>query len=293
MRKSPSYPRTLLGGTIKRHRTAAGLTQTQLAAMVGMDQPKIARIEKAARGTTYLAPADLNRIFDALKFSHELAEELHSYARAPYDQGGTWVESGSQEWWNGQLRAEALARVYLSYHGESWDGLIQNERYMRRQFELGRRTNIQAATTTRLNRQRHVFDDSAEPGDFQFVVSEAALYRDMGDPATLAAQLEHVLTLMGRPYMTILIVPFGAPVPTQVADFTVMRFRSQVMSDLVLVQHQVGAVIVDDDKSVVEFQSRWDVIHAALGPRRPREEADRHQDSRRLIEQRLDQIRAE
>lgn len=293
MRKSPSYPRTLLGGTIKRHRVAAGLTQTQLAAMVGMDQPKIARIEKAARGTTYLAPADLNRIFDALKFGHELAEELHSYARAPYDQGGTWIESDSQEWWNGQLRAEALARVYLSYHGESWDGLIQDERYMRRQFELGRRTNIQAATTTRLNRQRHVFDDPAEPGDFQFTVTEAALYRDMGDPAILAAQLEHVLTLMDRPYLTILIVPFGAAIPTQVADFTIMRFRSQVMSDLALVQHHVGAVIIDDDKSVADFQGRWDAIQAALDPRREGAEADRHQDSRRLVEQRLDQIRAQ
>jgi transcriptional regulator with XRE-family HTH domain len=192
--KSPSYARTLLGATVQRLRKAAGLTQTQLAAMVGMDQPKIARIEKASRGTVNLDPADLNRIFDALKIGHEVAEELRKYARAPYEQGGTWLESGSQVWWDGKLRAEALARRYYSAHVESWDGLAQEERYMRRQFELGGRTNVNAATTTRLARQRHVFDEPTQPGSFHFIVTEAALWRDMGDPEILAGQLKHVLT---------------------------------------------------------------------------------------------------
>jgi hypothetical protein len=70
-------------------------------------------------------------------------------------------------------------------------------------------------------------------------------------------------------------------VPTQVADFTIMRFDSSIMSDLVLVEHYSGALISDEHRTVVDFEGRWGLIQQGIDPKK---------DPRKLIQQRLEQL---
>jgi transcriptional regulator with XRE-family HTH domain len=280
---SPAYARVVLGEALRRRRIERGLSQAEVAAWLGQSQPKIGKLEGAELQKIKLA--ELNIIIDGLGFSPGAAEELRGYARTPYAERGAYIDSSSSsQSWNGKARAETVARQHMSYHGESWDGLAQHPGYMRRQFELTGLPNIGAAVKRRLSRQAAVYE-SERPGEFQFVVTEAALRRSMNDPEMMADQLEHVDRLAERDFISVQVVPFTASVATQVSDFTIMRFgQSQVMNDLVLVEHQVGAVILDEEDDVRGYSRVWtSLIGGALS----------EHESRQLIREWIERHRAQ
>lgn len=274
---SPSYPRVLLGLAIRDRRIELKLEQEDLADVLGQRQPKISKIENALIKNIKMGELDL--LLDRLKIDGAKADELRGFARHPYDERGFYFEpDGSQTWWKGVFRAEQLAQNIVSVQLETCDGLLQSEAYMRRQFDLGGRANVGAATRVRLGRQEAVFGREAPP-ECLFIMGEAALHRDMDDPAMMAENLAHLLAMSERENVTILIVPFNARTAPQTYGFTMMRFGSTIMTDLVFVEYGTGAMIIDGDDAVRSYTRRLqDVQGGALN----------EYDSRLKIRERLD-----
>jgi transcriptional regulator with XRE-family HTH domain len=75
-------PKTLWGQRIRRARHAAGLTQVQLAARIGVPQPVLSAWEVGLR-----APRDDNRIRVAAALGIPAAQ-LFAYEAGPDDQNG-------------------------------------------------------------------------------------------------------------------------------------------------------------------------------------------------------------
>lgn len=279
---SPSYARGVLGEALRDRRLELGLSQAEVARWLGQHQPKIVALEKAQ--LKRIKMAELNVILDKLGIDGEHAEELRSYARTPYEDRGAHLESaGRQSWWGGRARAERMAVRRHSYHALAWDGLVQEQSYMRRRFELTGTTDINAATRGRLARQKAAFE-AERPAEFRFVVHEAALDYSMGDAAMLTRQLEHVDKLLDHPNIKVQVIPTDASLPPQLVDFTICEFESYVMSDLVLVEFENNVMVIDDDDSLRDYRRIWNAQHGG---------ALSEYDSRQLIRARISHGRAQ
>ena len=261
---TPSHRRVRLGIALREAREAAGMTQTEAARLVGHTQPWITKVETAQIGK--LRMADLGKLLRAYGITGAKAEELRQFARSPYDLRGVWVDtSDAPAWWSEYQEVERQARVIKAVHLETHDGLIQSPAYMRRQFTLFGTVDVEDQVEARLMRQRALFSQDFPP-DCTFVLSEACLRRHMGDPAMMATQIEHLLELADRPYITILVLPFDARFPATTYGFTLMQFNSDTMGDFVSVEYEVGSATIDDEAALRVFQRRWELVRsAALG----------------------------
>jgi hypothetical protein len=154
---------------------------------------------------------------------------------------------------------------------------------MRLQFELDAAVDVEAQVKARLARQKAFFGQDSPP-DCTFVLSEACLRRHMGDPEVMIKQLVHLIDLTRRPYITVLVLPFGARFPAATYGFTLMQFNSDAMGDFVSVEYAVGSATIDDEDALRMFQRRWELIRsAALG------EYDSRRFLRRVLEEYQDE----
>ena len=240
------------------------MTQTEVAREIGRSQAWLTKIESARINRVRMT--DLDKLLDAYGIVGARAEELRRFARSPFEERGVWVDtSRAPAWWSEYQEVERQARVIKAVHLETHDGLIQSEAYMRRQFELFGTVDLQEQMRARLARQEALFGQDSPP-DCTFVLSEACLRRHMGDPAMMATQIEHLLTLANRSYLTILVLPFDAPFPATTYGFTLMQFNSDTLGDFVSVEYEVGSATIDDEEALRVFQRRWELIRsAALG----------------------------
>jgi ribosome-binding protein aMBF1 (putative translation factor) len=72
-----------LGGALRRLRVARGITQEELAALVGMDSTYISRIERGRRGVQWLTVQRLLRALGA--DLHQLADAIEQQERESTD----------------------------------------------------------------------------------------------------------------------------------------------------------------------------------------------------------------
>lgn len=255
-RHARSHRRVRLGIAIREARKARGWSQGDLASAAGSSQAFVSKLETAA--VRDITPNKLDRIIDALGIDDTQARELREFAASPYDARGQWVEtSDSMGWWQRLQEIECDAREINTVSLQAHDGLLQSEPYMRRQFELSRTSNLEVRVRARLARQEAVLHQD-DPPRCTFVLPESCLYVDMGAPAMMRTQLEHLLTLSKAPHVHIRIVPFGAPLPALSFGFTLLKFASTLVGDFVAVEYGMGGLTLDDDQALNHFQNRWD-----------------------------------
>jgi transcriptional regulator with XRE-family HTH domain len=264
MPATPSHRRVRLGLALRDAREAAKLTQVEVGKLIDRSQSWMQKLEGAQTAKVKLA--ELNKLLEIYQVTGPEAEELRQFARSPLDERGVWVDtSKSPVWWSKYQEVERSAKVIKAVHLDAQDGLIQSEAYMRRQFELGSAVDVEAQVEARLLRQKAIFTQ-ASPPDCTFVLSEACLRRNMGDPAMMVTQLKHLLALTEKPYITILVLPFDAALGTSTYGFTLMQFNSATMGDFVSIEYAVGAATIDHEDALRIFQQRWELVRsAALG----------------------------
>lgn len=86
-------------------------------------------------------------------------------------------------------------------------------------------------------------------------MDESVLHRVVGSPEIMRAQLEHLLTLLDEPAITLRVIPYSAgalPAPTN--KFILLRFASPNVSDTVFVEGLTDDLYLDDP-AVVEVYS--------------------------------------
>ncbi|WUW42594.1 DUF5753 domain-containing protein [Micromonospora rifamycinica] len=135
---------------------------------------------------------------------------------------------------------------------------------MRHQAPL--RRERQRRIVVRLERQK-IIDrpDGPEPN---FILSESALRRNLGDRVTMREQLSHIATLANRPNVTIQVFPLDAQTyVTSSYNFITLRFGQEVASDVVYLETFTDADYLDSPEAVRAYNRLWDRLQAAaLGP---------------------------
>jgi transcriptional regulator with XRE-family HTH domain len=253
--------RRQLGNEIRRARLAAGMTQQDVAELLGCGQGKINKIET---GAVSVKQSDLKQMLDAFGASRTEVEMMTELARAT-GQRAQWsgYRSAVPHWFRTFTDLEPAASEILSWHGERIPGPLQSEHYMLKQFSEARATDVTALVRNRLERKQ-VFD-LKRPPYYRFILGEAALRRMPGGPSPSVAldQVQHLLDLEQRyPKTFIHILPFDSRLPFVPNDFTIMRF-SDATRDFVFVEHAAGGVYIEDEGDFELFVDAWDRLRGA------------------------------
>jgi transcriptional regulator with XRE-family HTH domain len=208
---TPTIRLRRLGIALRNHREAAGLTLEDAAHMLMRSPSSLSRIEK---GLHHLPARDLEYI-------------LGKYAVSDPDITGRlfdWRRNGRKKgWW--QRYATDLSPEMMDFIGLETDatsielfelilvpGLFQTEAYARALIETGPFAHdperVERLVAIRMKRQELVTGPNAPT--LWAIVDEAALRRTVGGPATMRAQLRHMMKMSELPTITVQVLPFGA-----------------------------------------------------------------------------------
>ncbi|HVV13318.1 helix-turn-helix transcriptional regulator [Amycolatopsis sp.] len=253
--------RKQLGNELRHARTAAKMTQQQVAEVLGCTQGKVNKIESGAVGVKL---GDVRAMLDAFGINGEESEALMGLARAAAGQRGHWsgYRSVVPHWFRTFTDLEPAAVEIMTWHGERIPGPLQSEHYMLKQFTEFGATDVTSLVRNRLDR-KSVFDQP-QPPYYRFILSEAALRRAPGGnaPAVMLDQIEHLMELDRRQRVYVHVLTFEARLASVPNDFTIMRFPDRTR-DFVYIEHSAGGHYLDDQKDFQLFVDSWDRLRGA------------------------------
>ncbi|WP_328683628.1 helix-turn-helix transcriptional regulator [Streptomyces sp. NBC_01261] len=187
-------PLDYYGYELRRYREAAGLTQRQLGVIVNYTGSLIGQIETAKK----LPTLEFSRQIDAALNTGGLLTRLLDLV----------LRSQLPAWFQQVAELQARAVEICSFEAQMIHGLLQTEEYARAVLGTLDKSNLDDRTAVRMARQR-IFEKN-EPPVFWAILSEAALYLEIGGRKTMRNQLARLLTYEDDPRINIQILPHSA-----------------------------------------------------------------------------------
>ena len=204
-------PLDYYGYELRRYRESAGLTQRQLGDIVNYTGSMVGQIETARKLPTH----DFSQRADAALGTDGALTRLVELV----------MRSQLPAWFRQVAELEARAVEICTFQMGMIHGLLQTDAYARATLGALDRTNLDDRTAVRLSRQR-IFEKT-EPPVFWMVISEAALYQEIGGRETMRAQLAHLLSFEDDPRINVQVLPFTAGAHAGLTgSFNLYRFAS-------------------------------------------------------------------
>ncbi|KND26532.1 helix-turn-helix domain-containing protein [Streptomyces acidiscabies] len=202
-------PLDYYGFELRRFRESSGMTQGQLGDIINYTGSLIGQIENARKVPT-------------LEFSQRIDAALNTdgfFSRLVI----LVLRSQLPSWFQQVAELEARAVEILTFQIGMIHGLLQTPAYARATLGTMDQVDLDNRTAARLARQCVL--EKAEPPVFWAIVSEAALYQEIGGPEVMREQLAHLLAFEDSPRINVQILPFAAGAHAGLTgSFTVFRF---------------------------------------------------------------------
>ena len=260
---TPTIQRRRLGKALKRARDHAGKTQEEAAAVIDAAASKISRLELGQSG---LKLTDLALLLDFYGVSSEQVEGMRDLARAGR-QRGRWAgfRNVIPDWFRAYVDLEADASEIRWYQPEVVPGILQTEAYIRAMNPIAhpRVTDeeVNREVTVRLERQA-ILD--RPDTTLNFILSESALRRNIGDATIMHQQLLHLAELAERPNIELQVLPFDAQTfGAAWIGFIILRFDHDATSDVVYLEGYTDADYLDSPDEVQSYTALWNRLSAA------------------------------
>lgn len=195
--KSLGNPAKHFGKQMRKERLARGWTLREFCERSGINYTTASLIENGKRPPNERVADACDRVFPERKgWFREYHDELHAWAEIP---------ATFRSWADYEDRSARL----LAWTPSIFDGLVQTEGYARAQ--IATETGIddrerEARLRARMARQQRILGRPSPPR-ITILVDEAALYRQVGSPETMAAQLRHLLDVAALPNVTLQVMP--------------------------------------------------------------------------------------
>ncbi|TDV36639.1 helix-turn-helix domain-containing protein [Actinophytocola oryzae] len=257
--RDPRFAKRLVGRRLRALRDGLGRTQQDVADSMDWSVSKLIRIENSSVG---VSTSDLKALMLEYGVAEDEAATLIAVAkdsrRDPwYARYGDAVDGALRK----LLAYEGSAVAAHQFQLEVVPGLLQTEEYARALLTLFLPADlVESAVAARMERQRHFFDDDAP--DLTVVLWEAVLAPAVGGAPVMAGQLEHLLTMMNGPKVSIEVVPFsvGAHVGLE-GSFTLLDLDVDADADTVLyVEGREDYLTNRDDELVAPYWTRFDAL---------------------------------
>jgi len=230
---------------MKKERLAHGWSLAELGRRAGLDPAHLGRVESGRRPPTEAIAAALDIVFperrgwfsDWLSESREWAEIPATFRSWPdYEDRATTIHAWSPGVLHGLLQTEEYARALIAIH----PGVTA---------EIGA-----ARLAARAERQRRVLERQDRPPSVWIIIDEMALYRKVGAPAVMAAQLRHLAEVAARPRVTLTVMPAIAH-PANASGFV-------LADDAAWCEHLAAGGVYTEPQVVTLLAQRFDSLRA-------------------------------
>jgi transcriptional regulator with XRE-family HTH domain len=182
---------------VKKERLAHGWSLAELGRRTGLDPAHLGRVESSRRPPTEAIAAALDTVFperrgwftDWLSESREWAEIPATFRSWPdYEDRAATIRTWNPGIIGGLVQCEEYARALIAVQPGVTDEIMA------------------ARLATRAERQRRVLERQDSPPSVWIIVDEMALYREVGTPAVMAAQMRHLAEVAARPQVTLTVM---------------------------------------------------------------------------------------
>ena len=191
-------PAAFFGNEVREARTKAKMSQPALGAAVGYDGTYVSKVE-----TGTIVPDDdfvngLDRVFP----------HMNGWFARFWNNSRKW-EGQYPAWFKDWVDAEEHARVIRWWEPLLIPGLLQTADYARELFRAWQSVNdadvVERNVSARLDRQA-IFD-RPNPPTLLAVIDETVLWRGIGNPEIMRAQMEYLIDMSARPNIAAHVVP--------------------------------------------------------------------------------------
>ncbi|CAM5392921.1 helix-turn-helix domain-containing protein [Streptomyces aurantiogriseus] len=239
-------PLDYYGFELRRLREAAGLTQRQLGDILNYTGSLVGQIETARKVPT----VEFSERADAALVTGGLLSRLVELV----------LRSQLPSWFQQVAELQARATEIYSFEMGMVPGLLQTKAYARAVLGVIDQADLDDRTAVRLARQR-IFEKD-EPPLFWVVLSEAALYQEIGGPEVMREQLTHLLSFQENPRINIQVLPFSAGGHAgMTGSFDIYRFESDPA--IVYTEGYGSAHPTANPVTVKDCSLRYDHLQAA------------------------------
>ncbi|WP_009948088.1 helix-turn-helix domain-containing protein [Saccharopolyspora erythraea] len=260
-----------LGNELRKLREAAGITQEVASEHLGKAHNKISRVETAKVGISGLELEALLSLYKASPKDKVWCRELAKGARRRRGRPKEATLYRGPRWFRAFRDFEQSATEVMMVGSEVLPGILQTEEYTRSIF-AGRGDDPNGKDVedhVRIRKERQELLTREEASHFSFVLSESALRRQIGDPATMAEQLDYLAEVALLTNINIQVIPFDKLSYDAVgSDFVIFRFDDDTSTDIVYIEIYGDAIYIDKPAEAVrrynELLSR--LYGIALGP---------------------------
>ncbi|MDY7089781.1 MAG: helix-turn-helix transcriptional regulator [Actinomycetota bacterium] len=208
-----------VGAVLARMRRDKRLTGARLAAMVGMSQPKISRIE---RGRGQVDPEDVGMIARALGADEPVVQALVEQAERSLDRMTDWrpTDASLAARQKTLLDWESAAHEIRAFEPALIPGPLQTDGYAKLVIQTFRRlapmivgqstdAAVAEAVMARVQRQKILTDESKT---LDFVLGEAALKSGRYPPVEMLNQIHRLRQIADNRRVRITVIPDEAPI---------------------------------------------------------------------------------
>ena len=260
MPDGPTVLRILLGTQLRRLREARGITAQEAAREIRASESKISRMELGRNAVREVDIADLLSLYGITDPAER--EQLLSLA-SQANQPGWWhrYQDVLPSWFQAYIGLEESAESIRSYDMQFVPGLLQTEEYAAAVIALGEFSleETERLVFLRKERQRRFSSGCLR---LTAVIDETALRRPFAEPALMRAQLEYLLDICDRPAFTLQVTPLATGPHAAPASFSILKFASAELPDVVYVEQLTSAMYLDKAADVVRYTAAMDRISA-------------------------------
>ena len=266
---TPTRLKKRLGTFLREVRQRADKTMDEAADHLKARRPTVSRYETGEVLPVWSTVHMLLALYDATK--DDLAQAARLYDDAKDEPRSVRLTAGAPKAFRKLVNAEREAVRERELAPFVIPGLLQTKRYAQALFEAGRTLHNpemrpDSAIATRMERQRPL--DGPNPMLMHALIDEAAIHREVGGPAVLREQLDHLLALAERPNIILQVIPYeyGA-YGTMAGSFIIVDYPEPDGVPGVYLEYPAGGAWVDNEADVQRFTTTFDQVAArALSP---------------------------
>ncbi|MGQ4387866.1 helix-turn-helix domain-containing protein [Streptomyces sp. SAS_270] len=200
--------RKRVAGRLRELRRDAGLTVVELAGRCGWHHAKTSRIENAK---TPPSPTDIRRWCTACNAESHTADLIAASrdAESMYTEWQRRVRQGLRQLQDSYVKLYRSTRLFRVYSPTLIPGLVQTEGYARALLGANAQlldvpNDAEEAAAARLERSQIIHERGHR---FVLLIEEGALYYQLADGDTMAAQLGYLLTAGALPAVSLGVIP--------------------------------------------------------------------------------------
>ncbi|MBT2397209.1 helix-turn-helix transcriptional regulator [Streptomyces sp. ISL-100] len=267
-----SVYRRQLAARLKELRDVSGLTLTEVAEQIEVNQGSLSRIETGDRGTS---PVLVRALLDCYGVEDPAQRaDVLDLVRADKEQQKPWWRKYSTVLtatrYDGYLALEAGAVTLANYQPMLVPGLLQTEDYARAVISQMRMEltspQVEALVKVRMERQNSRLDGE-RPAKLWAILDEAVLRRTVGSADIMRDQLRKLVEASEQPNITVQLLPFALGAhPGLYGPFVILTFPDPT-PNLVWLENPKNSVYLESGDDVDNYTEIFDQLRAcALGP---------------------------